>query len=312
MLTTWWNNLHSREKVRRSPEARLTPWTYPVLYQQPHPWTTAIKLIKFLQVGTCSFEGHKSTVSPLLGKAINLFLSTSPWTLSPRFDLAPGHRGWVFAITHPSLLPSWRLSLLLYPVLYMCTHTCVLSPPPSYFSICNPVQFQFSRVDSATPWTTARQASLFITNSWSLTKLMSIESVMPPNYLILCCPLPPPALNLSQHQGLFKWVSSLHQVAKVLEFQLHHQSFQWTPRTDLLQDGLVGSPCSSRDSQESSPTPQFKSINSTLFSIYLTSSKLEHKHPNSESYLATYLPVLHKAWDNIWCNEYLVLLRTWV
>ena len=44
----------------------------------------------------------------------------------------------------------------------------------------------------------------------------------------------PPALNLSPHQGLFQWVSSLHQVAKVLEFQLQHQSFQWTPRTDLL------------------------------------------------------------------------------
>ena len=44
----------------------------------------------------------------------------------------------------------------------------------------------------------------------------------------------PPAFNLSQHQGLFQWVSSSHQVAKVLEFQLQHQSFQWTPRTDLL------------------------------------------------------------------------------
>ena len=44
----------------------------------------------------------------------------------------------------------------------------------------------------------------------------------------------PPALNLSQHHGLFKWVSSLHQVAKVLEFQLQHQTYQWTPRTDLL------------------------------------------------------------------------------
>ena len=43
----------------------------------------------------------------------------------------------------------------------------------------------------------------------------------------------PPALNLYQHQGLFKWVSSSHQVAKVVEFQLQHQSFQWTPRTDL-------------------------------------------------------------------------------
>ena len=67
----------------------------------------------------------------------------------------------------------------------------------------------------------------------------------------------PPAFNLSQHQGLFQWVSFLHQVAKVLEFQLQHQSFQWTPRSDFLQDGLVGSPCSPRDSQESSPTPQF-------------------------------------------------------
>ena len=44
----------------------------------------------------------------------------------------------------------------------------------------------------------------------------------------------PAALNLSQNQGLFQWISSLHQVAKVLKFQLQHQSFQWTPRTDHL------------------------------------------------------------------------------
>ena len=85
----------------------------------------------------------------------------------------------------------------------------------------------------------------------------------------------PPALNPSQHQGLFKWVSSSHQVAKLLEFQLQHQSFQWPPTTDLLYDGLVGSPCSPRDSQESPPTPQFKSIScsalSFLYSPTLTS-----------------------------------------
>ena len=75
------------------------------------------------------------------------------------------------------------------------------------------------------------------------------------------------AFNLSQHQGLFKWVSSLHQVTKVLEFQLHHQSFQWIFRTDLLWDGLIGPPCCPRDSQESSPTPQFKSINSSALSF---------------------------------------------
>ena len=54
----------------------------------------------------------------------------------------------------------------------------------------------------------------------------------------------PPAFNLSQHQGLFQRVGSSHQVVKVLEFQLQHQSFQWIFRTDFLQDWLVGSPCS--------------------------------------------------------------------
>ena len=44
----------------------------------------------------------------------------------------------------------------------------------------------------------------------------------------------PPALNLSQHQGLFKWVSSSHQVAKLLKFQLQHQSVQWIFRADFL------------------------------------------------------------------------------
>ena len=77
----------------------------------------------------------------------------------------------------------------------------------------------------------------------------------------------PPAPNPSQHQSLFQWVNSSHQVAKVLEFQLQHDSFQRTPRADLPQNGLVGSPCSPRDSQESSPTPHFKSINSSVLSF---------------------------------------------
>ena len=101
------------------------------------------------------------------------------------------------------------------------------------------------------------------------------------------CPLltpSPPVLNLSQHQGLFKWVSSSHQVAKVLELQLQHQSFQWTPKTHRLYDGLVGSPCSPRDSQESSPTPQFKSINSSvLIFLYCPALTSIHDHRKNHS-----------------------------
>ena len=61
----------------------------------------------------------------------------------------------------------------------------------------------------------------------------------------------PPAPNPSQHQSLFQWVNSSHEVAKVLEFQLQHHSRQRNPRADLLQNWLVGSPSSPRDSQES-------------------------------------------------------------
>ena len=62
----------------------------------------------------------------------------------------------------------------------------------------------------------------------------------------------PLAFNLSPNQGLFKSVSSSYQVAKGLEFQLQHLSFQWMFRVDFLYDWLVGSPCSLRASQESS------------------------------------------------------------
>ena len=79
-----------------------------------------------------------------------------------------------------------------------------------------------------TLWTAAHQPSLSFTISLNLLKLMSIESVMPFGHLILCCPLPLLPPNPSQHQGLFQWVTCSHEVAKVLEFQPQHQSFQWT------------------------------------------------------------------------------------
>ena len=80
-------------------------------------------------------------------------------------------------------------------------------------------------------------------------------------------PPSPPAFNLSQYQGLFQWVGSLHQEAKVLELQLQHQTFQRIFRVDFLYDWLVGSPCSLRDSEESSPALQFESIRSASLSL---------------------------------------------
>ena len=77
------------------------------------------------------------------------------------------------------------------------------------------------------------------------------------------------AFSLSQHQGLFQWVSSSNQGAKVLKLQLH-QSFQWTFGVDFLYDWLVWHPCYPRDSQESSPAPQFKGINSSALNIIFT------------------------------------------
>ena len=87
------------------------------------------------------------------------------------------------------------------------------------------------------PWPAVHQVSLSITNSRSLFKLMSInhlmmvvdDAIQPPHPLLSPSP---PAFSLSQHQGLFKWVSSLHQVAEVLELQ--HQSFQWIFGVDFL------------------------------------------------------------------------------
>ena len=83
----------------------------------------------------------------------------------------------------------------------------------------------------ATPWTATCQASLSFTISWSLLKFTSIESVMSSNHLILCCLLLLPSIFpsirvFSNESGVFQWVGSSHQVAKVLELQFQHQSFQ--------------------------------------------------------------------------------------
>ena len=111
----------------------------------------------------------------------------------------------------------------------------------------------------ATSWIAACQASWSITNSQSSPKPMSIESVMPSSHLILCYPLfllppIPPRIRVFSNESTrrMRW-------PKYWSFSFSIIPSKEIP--DLLQNGLVGSPCSPRDSQESSPTPQFKSIN---------------------------------------------------
>ena len=119
----------------------------------------------------------------------------------------------------------------------------------------------------ATPWTEAHQASLSITNSRSILKLMSIMLVMPSNHLILCCPF---LLLPSILQFLLSGGPSIRVLASASVLPIHIQDWFLLGFTHLIS-------CSPRDSQESSPTPQFKSINSsalnflcspTLTSIY--------------------------------------------
>ena len=119
-----------------------------------------------------------------------------------------------------------RISLFFVQLDFFIIHQWILLSVSS-------VQFSCSVVsDSATPWITARQASLFITNSQSLLKRVHrVGDAIQPSHPLLS---PSPPLNPSQHEGLFQWVTSTHQVAKDLEFQLQHQSFQKTPRTDHL------------------------------------------------------------------------------
>ena len=119
--------------------------------------------------------------------------------------------------------------------------------------------------------------SLSITNSRSLPKLVSVKSVMPSNHLILCCPLllPPsifPSIRVFSNESALciRWPK--------------YWSFRFNISPSNEHSGLVGSPCSPRDSQESSPTPQFKRINSLALSfLYSPTLTSLHDHWKSHS-----------------------------
>ena len=178
---------------------------------------------------------------------------------------------------HSNILSSWISSFPSFPTeLWLCSLLFVFSlvltisflGGPLFFSpLSNPsfessVQFSWSVMSDSLPlhWTATCQASLSITNSRSLLKLMSIKLVMPSNHLILCHPLllvPSvfPSIRVFSNESvlLIRW-------PKYWSF-----SFSFSPSNEYLglisfRDGLVWSRCSPRDSQESSPTPLFKSI----------------------------------------------------
>ena len=131
--------------------------------------------------------------------------------------------------------------------------------------LCDSVQF--SSVQSlscvrllATPWIAARQASLSITNSQSSLKFIYIESVMPSSHLILCHPLlflppVPPSIRVFSNESTLRmrWPK--------------YWSFSFSIIPSREHPGLISSPCSPRDSQESSLTPQFKIIYSSVLSF---------------------------------------------
>ena len=119
----------------------------------------------------------------------------------------------------------------------------MLNQPQSWFSlwIDTSVQLLSHFRLCATPWTAVYQSSLSITNSWRLLKLMSIESVMPSNHLILRHPLlllPSifPSIRVFSNESVLS-----HRVAKVLELQLQHQSFQRIFRIDICMKSFPAS-----------------------------------------------------------------------
>ena len=128
-----------------------------------------------------------------------------------------------------TLLHSWWECKLIQPVwktVWRFLKKLGIKPP----SVSQSVQLLTHVWLFATPWTAACQASLSITNSTQTHVYWVSDAIQPPHPLSSPSP---PTFNLSQHQGLFP-VSSLQQVAKVLELQLQHQSFQWIFRVDFL------------------------------------------------------------------------------
>ena len=152
---------------------------------------------------------------------------------------------------------------------------------PEYLSKCPFVAYSLSPVWLfATPWTAVRQASLSLT-IWEFAQIHVhwVSDAIQPSHPLL--PPSPPALNLSQHQGLFQWGSYLYQVAKVLELQLQHLSFQWILKV-WFHFGLTG----------------LISLLSKGFSRVFSSTAVQRHQFFSHLLYGTILKSVHDYWKN--------------
>ena len=118
------------------------------------------------------------------------------------------------------------------------------------------------------------------------------DDVQPSHPLI---PSSPSSLNLSQHQGFYQWVVCSHQMPKILELQLQHQSFQWIFRVDIPYDWRVWAPCCPRDFQKSSSAPQFQGINFLTFCLLYSTALTTLSH-HWEDYSLDYTDLCQ--WSN--------------
>ena len=163
------------------------------------------------------------------------------------------------------------------PHLHQFEGGCCCPVTKSYLILCNPMN--------------SRLLVLHYLPEFSQIHVHWVSDTIQPSH-----PLPPPspfAFNLSQHQGLFQWIGSLHQVAKILELQLQHWSFKLIFRVDFLYDWLAWF-CCPRDSQESSPA-QFESISSSALSLLYDPTLPFEKE------IATHSSIL--AWRIPWTEE---------
>ena len=136
---------------------------------------------------------------------------------------------------------------------FILLYDCCCSVSQSYPTFCNPMD-----------WSTPGLPVPYHLPEFAQFHVHCIGDAIQPSH-----PLTPSslALHISQHQGLFQWVLCSHQVTKILELQLQHQSFQWVFRVGFFEDWLLWSPHCPRDSQKSSLAPQFKGINSLLLCL---------------------------------------------